>query len=86
MKNGCKNFISPTMDKLKIGSVFENRINDIIFAQTKLRILNRNGAYIEETMQLMQEMYEYIIYLYSHIEQLEKDKKYLLEKTLKYKI
>ena len=86
MKNGCKNFISPTMDKLKIESVFENRINDTIFAQIKLRILNRNGACLEETTQLIQEMYDYIIYLYSHIDQLEKDKKYLLEKTLKYRI
>ena len=86
VKNGCKDFVSPVMDKLKVKAVFENRIDDIIFAQIKLKTLNRNGECLEETMQLMQEMYDYIIYLYSHIEQIEKDKKYLLEKTLKYRI
>ena len=83
MKNGCKDFISPTMDKIKIESFFENRIDDIQFAQVKLRALNNRGVYLEDTIQLTQELYEYIIYLYSHIEQLEKDKQYLLAQNLK---
>ena len=83
MKNGCKDFISPTMNKLGIEPFYENRVNDIIFAQTKLRLLNSRGCYLEETIQLTQELYEYIVYLYSHIEQLEKDKMYLLAKILK---
>ena len=82
MINGCKDFISPTMDKIKIEPFYENRIHDIKFAQTKLEILNHRGYCLEDTMQLTQELYEYIIYLYSHIEQLEKDKQYLLEKLL----
>lgn len=83
MKNGCKEFISPTMDKIGIEPFYENRVDDIIFAQTKLRQLNNRGYYLEDTIQLTQELYEYIVYLYSHIEQLEKDKMYLLEKALK---
>lgn len=83
MKNGCKDFISPTMDKLGIEPFYGYRVNDIVFAQVKLRHLNNRGYFLEETIQLTQELYEYIIYLYSHIEQLEKDKMYLLAKTLK---
>lgn len=83
MKNGCKDFVSPTMDKIKIEPYFENRLHDIMFAQTKLEILNHRGCCLEDTMQLTQELYKYIIYLYSHIEQLEKDKQYLLERRLK---
>jgi len=83
MKNGCKDFISPTMDKIEIKPFFENRINDLMFAQVKLRILNSRGQCLEETIQLTQELYKYIIYLYSHIAQLEKDKQYLLEQRLK---
>lgn len=84
MKNGCKDFISPTMDKIGIEPFFENRIDDVRFAQVKLRALNHRGAYLEDTIQLTQELYEYIVYLHSHIEQLEKDKQYLLKKTLKH--
>ena len=83
MKNGCKEFISPTMDNLEIKPFYKHRVNDIVFAQVKLRHLNSRGCCLEETIQLTQELYEYIIYLYSHIEQLEKDKMYLLAKTLK---
>lgn len=83
MRNGCKEFISPTMDKIKIEPFYENRIHDIKFAQTKLEILNHRGYCLGDTRQLTQELYEYIIYLYSHIEQLEKDKRYLLEQRLK---
>lgn len=83
MKNGCKDFISPTMDKIGIEPFFENRVDDVMFAQVKLRTLNHRGAYLEETIQLTQELYKYIIYLYSHIEQIEKDKRYLLERKLK---
>lgn len=83
MRNGCKEFISPTMDKIKIEPFYENRIHDITFAQTKLEILNHRGCCLGDTRQLTQELYEYIIYLYSHIEQLEKDKRYLLEQRLK---
>lgn len=83
MKNGCKDFVSPTMDKLKIEPHFENRLHDIMFAQTYLRIANAHGRCIEDSMQLIQELREYIIYLYRHIEQLEKDKKHLLEQKLK---
>lgn len=83
MKNGCKDFISPTMDKLKIEPYFENRLHDIMFAQSYLRQANVHGRCIEDSMQLIQELREYIIYLYRHIEQLEKDKKYLLEQKIK---
>lgn len=83
MKNGCKEFISPTMDKIGIEPFYENRVDDIIFAQTRLRQFNNRGYCLEDTIQLTQELYEYIVYLYSHIEQLEKDKMYLLEKALK---
>ena len=85
MKNGCKDFVSPTMDKLKIDKISENRLHDIIYAQVTLGIANHRGQGIEESRQLTTELYEYIIYLYRHIEQLEKDKKYLLEKYLKNK-
>lgn len=84
MKNGCKNFISPTMDELKIEPYYKNRIDDVIFAQVKLRALNRRGTYLEHSIRLIQELYEYIIYLYFHINQLEKDKQYLLKQKLKY--
>lgn len=83
MKNGCKEFVSPTMDKIGIEPFFKNRVDDVRFAQVKLRHLNNRGMYLEDTIQLTQELYEYIIYLYSHIEQLEKDKKHLLRKALK---
>ena len=83
MQNGCKPFVSPTMDKLKVEPFYENRLNDIISAQTKLRLLNARGLCLEDTLNLTQELYEYIVYLYLHIEQLEKDKLYLLEQKLK---
>lgn len=83
MKNGCKEFVSPTMDKIKIEPFSENRLHDIPFAQTFLRIANSRGKCLEDTINLTQELYEYINYLYSHIEQLEKDKIYLLEQKLK---
>lgn len=83
MKNGCKDFVSPTMDKLKIEKSSENRLHDIRYAQVFLEIANRRGYALEESRQLTTELYEYIIYLYSHIEQLEKDKRYLLKRMLK---
>jgi len=83
MKNGCKDFASPTMDKLGIEPFFENRVDDIMFAQVKLRMLINGGLYLEDLLQLTDELRRYIIYLYVHIEQLEKDKKYLLEQRLK---
>ena len=83
MKNGCKDFISPTMDKIKIEPYHENRLHDMIFAQCFLRVANNRGKCIEDSMNLMQELREYIVYLYRHIEQLEKDKRYLLEQRLK---
>ena len=85
MKNGCKPFVSPTMDKIEIEPFYENRLDDIVFAQVRLRHLNNRGLYSEDTIQLTQELYEYIIYLYSHIEQMEKDKQYLLRQMLKNK-
>lgn len=85
MKNGCKDFVSPTMDKIKIEPYCENRLHDIIFAQTFLRIANDRGKCIDDSMMLIQELREYIIYLYAHIEQLEKDKRYLLKQYLKDK-
>ena len=85
MKNGCKDFVSPTMDKLGIEPYSENRLHDIIFAQSYLRQANVLGRCIEDSMQLIQELRGYIVYLYCHIEQLEKDKRYLLEKRLKRK-
>lgn len=82
IKNGCKDFVSPTMDRIKIEPHFENRLHDIIFAQTFLQIANSRGKCIEDSMTLIQELREYIVYLYAHIEQLEKDKRYLLKKML----
>ena len=85
MRNGCKDFVSPTMDKLKIKPYFENRIFDVTFAQSYLRVANIRGHCIEDSMTLMNELKDYIVYLYRHIEQLEKDKRYLLKKSLKNK-
>ena len=82
MKNGCKDFVSPTMDKLKIDKSSENRLHDIRYAQVLLGIANRRGHALEESRQLTTELYEYIVYLYEHIEQIEKDKQYLLKKYL----
>ena len=53
MKNGCKTFSSPTMDKLNIEPYYQNRVDDIVFAKTKLRQLNSRGLHIEDTMTLM---------------------------------
>ena len=77
MKNGCKSFSSLIMDKLKIEPYFQNRLDDITFAQIKLRQLNHRGSHIEDTMMLIDELHQYIWYLYKHIEQLEKDKQFL---------
>ena len=85
MKNGCKPFQSKILDEIKIDPYFENRLHDIIFAETKLRVLLNRGHCIEETLSLIQELRHYIIYLYQHIEQLEKDKQYLLKERLKHK-
>lgn len=82
MKNGCKDFVSPTMDKLKIDKSSENRLHDIRYAQVFLGIANHRGYALEESRQLTTELYEYIVYLYKHIEQIEKDKQYLLKKYL----
>jgi hypothetical protein len=71
------------MDKIKIEPFYENRLHDIMFAQCYLRQANAHGRCIEDSMQLIQELRKYIVYLYSHIEQLEKDKRYLLKKALK---
>lgn len=85
MRNGCKDFVSPTMDKLKIEPYFENRLHDVVFAKTFLGIANHRGYCVDDSMRLIQELREYIVYLYEHIEQLEKDKRYLLKKLLKNK-
>ena len=85
LKNRCKKFISPTMDKIKIKPYHENRLYDIKFAQVKLRILNDRGTCLEDTINLTEELYKYIVYLYSYIEQLEKDKRYLLKQSLRSK-
>ena len=85
MKNGCKEFVSPTMDKIKVEPYHKNRLHDITYAKVFLRIANNRGKCLEETLNLVKELYEYIIYLYSHIEQLEKDKRYLLEQNLRNK-
>ena len=83
MKNGCKDFVSSVMDELGIEPYYGNRVNDVVFAQVKLRMLNSRGYCLEDSMQLIGELHMYINYLYSHIEQLEKDKQYLLAKNLK---
>ena len=83
MKNGCKDFVSPTLDKLKIEHFFERRVNDTVFAQTYLEIANNRGHCIDDSRNLIGELRDYITYLYQHIEQLEKDKRYLLEQYLK---
>lgn len=83
MKNGCKDFVSPIMDELGIEPFYDNRVDDIVFAQVKLRILNNRGHCLENSMQLIGELHRYINYLYSHIEQIEKDKQYLLIQRLK---
>lgn len=85
MRNGCKNFVSPTMDKIKVEPFYEYRVNDVQFAQIKLGMAVRRGYDVYDLINLTQELREYIIYLYSHIEQLEKDKKYLLSQWLKTK-
>ena len=71
------------MDKIKIEPYHENRLHDVIFAQVRLEHANHRGHCVNDTRQLIQELYEYIVYLYSHIGQLEKDKRYLLEQRLK---
>lgn len=83
MKNGCKDFVSPTLDKLKIEPFFERRVNDTVFAQTYLEIANHRGHCIDDSRNLIGELRDYIIYLYQHIEQLERDKRYLVEQYLK---
>ena len=83
MKNGCKDFTSPTMNKLKIKPFFERRVNDVVFAQTYLEIANNRGNCIGDSRNLIGELRDYINYLYRHIEQLEKDKRYLLKQYLK---
>ena len=83
MKNGSKDFTSEVMDKIGIEPYFENRLNDIQFAQVMLCHANARGHLLEETVQLTQELYEYIHYLYSHIEQLEKDKQDLAKRLMK---
>lgn len=85
MKNGCKDFVSPTLDKLGIEKYFDNRLNDIIFAQVALEMRNSRGVGATETRHLIDELHEYILYLYEHIEQLERDKRYLLSQRLKEK-
>ena len=83
MKNGCKTFSSPTMDKLNIEPYYQNRVDDIVFAKTKLRQLNSRGLHIEDTMTLIDELHQYIWYLYELIEQLEKDKQFLNSERIK---
>lgn len=85
MKNGIKDFESIVMDNIKIEPFFENRIQDVMFAQSKLRILNSCGYNLEDTIQLTEELRRYIMYLYEHIAQLEKDKQELLSRLLKEK-
>lgn len=85
MKNGCKEFISKAMDSINNIHHFDNRLHDIIFTQTTLRIALKRGHCIEETMQLLDDLRDYIVYLYEHIEQLEKDKQYLLRGKLNLK-
>lgn len=82
MKNGCKDFISPTIDKIKIEPYFENRLHDVIFAESYLRQANAHGRCIEDSMQLIEELRNYIVYLYRKIDQLERDKQHLLEQRL----
>ena len=83
MENGCKEFSSSVMDRYEIDPYYQRRLDDIAFLKVKLRMLNNRGLKVEDTMGLIDELYEYIHYLYTHIEQLEKDKQYLLEKSLK---
>ncbi len=85
MRNGCKNFASPTMDKIKVEPFYEYRVNDVQFAQIKLGMAIRRGYEVDDLINLTQELREYIIYLYSHIEQLESDKQYLLTQLLRAK-
>ena len=80
MKNGCKPFVSSVMDRIGIEPFFDNRLEDVIFAQVRLRMFNSKGKLVEETMQLISELHKYILYLYEHIAQLEKDKQYLKKK------
>lgn len=83
MKNGCKDFVSAAMDELGIDHYSENRLHDIQFARVRLSTLNHRGVpHFDATMKLMRELYEYIVYLYAHIAQLEKDKRYLLGQKL----
>ena len=85
MEKGYKDFTSIVMDLIGVDKVCENRLNDLMFAEVKLRILNNRGKCVEETMQLIGELSDYIHYLCIHIDQLEKDKRYLLKEKLKEK-
>lgn len=85
MKNGCKEFISKAMDSINDIHYFDNRLHDITFTQTTLRIALKRGYCVEETMQLLDDLRNYIVYLYEHIKQLEKDKQYLLRGKLNLK-
>ena len=60
-----KEFYSPTMDKLNIEPFFDHRLDDLMFAQVKLRHLNARGYNLEDSITLTEELRKYIIYLYS---------------------
>ena len=86
MKKGYKEFTSKALDELNIEPLYKDRVYDVNLALVLLEQLNNRGSHFWLTRELIQELIGYILYLYSHIEQLEKDKRYLLkQKLLLYK-
>lgn len=82
-----KDFKSEIMDNVfKTDRHFENRIDDFMFTEITIRhSINRTDFYNEDIIKLMNEMKDYIHYLYEYIDTLEKDKQYLLKQYLKEK-
>lgn len=83
-----KDFQSEIMNNVfKTDRHFKNRIDDFMFTEVTIRhLLNRTNCYGgEDVIKLMNEMKDYIHYLYKYIDTLEKDKQYLLKQYLKEK-
>jgi hypothetical protein len=73
------------MDDLKIEKFYCTRLLDISLAKITLNIANNRGQGINHTFNLINELHEYVLYLYNYIYRLERDKTYLLKKSLKEK-
>lgn len=82
-----KDFQSEIMDNVfKTDKHFKNRIDDFMFTEVTIRyLMNRTDFNNEDIIKLINEMKNYIHYLYEYIDTLEKDKQYLLKQYLKEK-